>query len=399
MVRKTLVASCLATGCGYLYFKNTIDEKLKAAYEKSWKYKKDHPRFVVAGSLVGTVFILKAVAPYLGEAWSYANGGMELINMAKQIERTAAEKDSEYMSRYYQQWRQYALKTALQMNIEYRKKIEEHFNIIEIKAQLKEKIEKLPKAKKVEAWNKLKIVTFSILFVNHFQTVFVWLKTRLIFSICFRRDYQKLKQEQAFTGPQLRSAENNDQQRFLCCLKFPEGDNQLLVVVETCVNEVLGKLPLNDKFTEQSYIDLLTNIFTLVKRNIFESPNSRPQEFLIAPLVEGDQPTVTELAEMEGELHMILDNPDSTTVLYKVLATTLDKITAEARKVFSSSKKKKNDQIFLANLITTTRTLTKTIVPIINVDSLDPESIIDPLTRALESNAFDDFYNVVSNIK
>jgi len=399
MVRKTLVASCLATGCGYLYFKNTIDEEFKSVYEKFWTFKKDHPRFVVAGSLVSTVFVLKAVAPYLNEAWSYVNGGMELINMAKQIERTAAEKDSECMSRHYQQWRQYALKTALQMNIECRKKIEEHYNIVEIRAQLKEKKEKLPKDKKVEAWNKLKIATFTILFVNHFQTVFVWLKTRLIFSICFRRDYQNFKQDQTLTGPQMRSTDNNDQQRFLNCLKFPEGDDKLLAVVENCVSEVLGKRPLGDKFTEQSYIDILTNIFTLVKRNIFEAPKTRPQEFLIAPLVERDQPTMADLAEMEGELHMILDNPDSINVLNKVLATTLDKITAEARKVFCSSKKEKNDQIFLANLIITTRTLTKTIVPIIDVDSLDPENIMDPLSRALESNGFDDFYNVVSNIK
>jgi len=396
MVKKTLTAaSCLATGCGYLYFKDSIDENLKAVYEKTNKFRKDHPTVVIASCLGGTALAGWAVFPYISKAWNYLNMGMEFHNMARQFEKKAAVRDSESMSRHSQQWRQYALKTALQINIECRKKLEGHYNITEILVRLKEK---LPKEEKIDAWNKLKIATFSILFINHFQTVFVWLKTRLIFSICFRRDYQKLKQDQTLTGPQLRSTENNDQQRFLSSLSYPEGDTQLLVVVENCVKEVLGERPLAEQFSLEGYIELLTKVFTLVKQKIFLSPHKMPKEFFIASLVKRDQPSLADLAEMEGELHLVLDSPDTIYVLNKALAETLEKIIAEGREVFSASKKKKSDSIFLVNLITETRTLTKTIMPMLDIDSFDPGHIMDPLSTTLEINGFNDFFNVVSNI-
>jgi len=395
MVKPALVGFGVAVGSGYYYYKSTINEKLKSAFTSSKEFVKKNPKVSLASSFIGAVAVYKAIHPYMDKAWNFANFGMELTTLARQIERSAAERDSDNMSKHSQQWTEYALKTAIQMNKQSRQKLEEHYNISEIRAQLKEKN---TKEEKLKIWNRLKIATFTILLTSHFQTVFVWLKSRLIFSICFRWDYQKTKQDQMVTGPSVHSTGNDDKKSFVASLTYLQGDDLLREVVEQSVLEILGKRALTEQLTCENYIQLLENIYTLINKQIFESSRN-PKEFFIAPLVEREEPAMGELAEMEGELHMILDNPDSHAALHEALTLTLNKITSEAQEVFAAFKKKKGDKIFLANLISETRTLTKTLLPILSdLDVVDPENP-DQVSSALQSDIFDDFFNVISNIK
>jgi len=394
MVKPELVTVAVTVGGGYLYFKNKIDKKVKTTLKLSKEFVKRNPKVTAASSIIGAFGLYKAVAPYMDKAWSMVNFGMELTSIAQQLERTAAERDSDNMAKHSLQWTEYALKTACQMNKQGRKTLEEHYNISEIRARLKQK---MSKEEKLDAWNRVKVATFSILFINHFQTVFVWLKSRLIFAICFRRDYQRAKQDQTLTGPNVRSTESSDQQTFVASLTYLPGDKLLQEVVESSVLEIIGERTLAELLTVESYVELLENIYTSINKQIFESSARKPKEFLFPQLVERNEPAMSELAEMEGELHMILDNSDTQTVLELALKLTREKIINQAREAFVSSKKMKGDKIFLVNLIAETRTLTKTMLPILS-DEVDSD-LVDPLSFALESASFDDFFNVISNIK
>jgi len=394
MVKPALVTVAVTVGGGYLYFKNKIDEKVAKTFMLSKYFVKKNPKVTVASSLVGACFLYKVAAPYMDKAWNMVNFGMELTSIAQQLERSAAERDSDNMSRHSLQWTEYALKTALQMNKQCRKTLEEHYNISEIRKRLKQK---MSKEEKLKSWNRVKEASFSILFINHFQTVFVWLKSRLIFTICFRRDYQRAKQDQTLTGPNVRPTGSSDQQTFVASLTYLPGDELLREVVESSVLEIIGKRTLAEQLTVESYIELLENIYTSINKQIFESPARNPKEFLVPQLVERNEPAMSELAEMEGELHMILDNPDTRAILQQALKLTQEKIITQAREVFESSSKKKLDKIFLVNLIAETRTLTKTMLPMLS-DEGDADRE-DPLSFALESESFDEFFNVISNIK
>jgi len=393
MVKPALVTVAVTVGGGYLYFKNKINEKVKKTFNLSKEFVKKNPRVTVASSFIGACVLYKVVAPYMDKAWNMVNFGMELTSIAQQLERSAAERDSDNMSRHSLQWTEYALKTALQINKQCRKTLEEHYNISEIRKRLKQK---MSKEEKLEAWNRVKVASFSILFINHFQTVLVWLKSRLIFTICFRRDYQRAKQDQTLTGPNVRSTGSSDQQTFVASLTYLPGDKLLQEVVESSVLEIIGERTLAEQLTVESYIELLENIYTSINKQIFESTR-KPKEFLFPQLVERNEPAMSELAEMEGELHMILDNSDTQAVLQQALELTQEKIITQAREVFASSSKKKVDKIFLVNLIAETRTLTKTMLPLLS-DEGDSDRV-DPLSFALESDSFDEFFNVISNIK
>jgi hypothetical protein len=395
MVNTKLVSFGFAVGGGYLYFKSSIDKNWKKALMTSKKFVKQNRKLSMAGSVVVLAVLYKVLARYREKAWSYMNFGMELTSLARQLERTAAESDSDNMSRHCLQWTEYALKTALQMNKQCRTKLEEHYNISGIRAQLKTK---MSKDEKLEAWNRVKVATFSILFISHFQTVFVWLKSRLIFSICFRRDYQRTKQDQMLTGPSARSTGNNDQQSFVASLTYLPGDKLLQEVVESVVRDIIGERGLAEQLSLENYIKLLEEFYTSINKQIFES-HKEPKEFFISTLLERDDPVISELAEMEGELHMILDNPDCKTVLQQAFKLSLEKIIAQARELFAASKKKKENKIFLVHLIAETRTLTKTMLPILPDEEESDTDLVDPLSLALESENFDDFFNIISNIK
>ncbi|KAL7887896.1 hypothetical protein AOLI_G00028700 [Acnodon oligacanthus] len=269
----------------------------------AWNFIKRHRRkFVVAGALVGGVYLLG----------KYAQRKLQEMQ-----EREAAEYIAQARRQFHFESNQRTCNmTVLSMLPTLREAIIHHLNAESLTALLKSK-----PTNKVEIWEDLKIISFTRSIVAVYSTCMLVVLLRVQLNIIGGYLYLDNSVTKNGSTP---LAPPEVQQQYLSSIQHLLGDGliELITVVKKAVQEVLGLVSLKQNLSLQDLEQHLTHIRRLVEDNCASSKRRRLSWYMMpdeenaladqaSGLTENDVTTI----KLLNETRDMLDSPDFNTVL------------------------------------------------------------------------------------